>query len=181
MFRTFRGLSWVIANHSRNGQKTRAHQAYDVQRMPVQMELSRILIREVTDAQIIELKEVDGERTFPIVVGMPEAYAIERSLKGIKPPRPQTHELLSSVIEHLGGFLHQVAIDDLKDGTFYAKLIMLRGGDDYSIDCRPSDAIALAVANGVPVFVEESVLDEIERNPFDTGEPNPDEDQFDWD
>ena len=174
-------LSGVIANHSRNRSKTRAFQAYDVERMSVQMEISRILIRELTDAQIIELKEVDGNRTFPIVVGMPEAYAIERSLKGIKPPRPQTHDLLSSVIEHLGGFLHQVAINDLKDGTFFAKLIMLQGGDDYSIDCRPSDAIALAIANHVPVFVEESVLYEIERNPLDTGESNPEEEQFDWD
>ena len=174
-------LSGVIANHSRNRRKTRAFQAYDVQRMSVQMEISRILIRELTDAQIIELKEVDGKRTFPIVVGMPEAYAIERSLKGVKPTRPQTHDLLSSVIEHLGGLLHQVAISDLKDGTFFAKLIMLQGGDEYSIYCRPRDAIALAIANHVPVFVEESVLDEIERNPFDIDESNPNEDQFDWD
>ena len=149
--------------------------------MAVQVELSRILIREVTDAQIIELREIDGERTFSIVIGMPEAYAIERSLKSIEPPRPQTHDLIASIITHLGGFLHQIVIDDLRDGTYYAKLIMIQGEDDYAIDCRPSDAIAIGIAHGVPMFVEESVLDEAERNPFDTGECSPDTDQFDWD
>ena len=149
--------------------------------MAVQVELSRILIREVTDAQIIELREIDGERTFSIVIGMPEAYAIERSLKSIEPPRPQTHDLIASIITHLGGFLHQVVIDDLRDGTYYAKLIMVQGEDSHAIDCRPSDAIAIGIAHGVPMFVEESVLDEAERNPFDTGECSPDTDQFDWD
>jgi bifunctional DNase/RNase len=149
--------------------------------MAVQVELSRILIREVTDAQIIELREIDGERTFSIVIGMPEAYAIERSLKSIEPPRPQTHDLIASIITHLGGFLHQIVIDDLRDGTYYAKLIMVQGEDNHAIDCRPSDAIAIGIAHGVPMFVEESVLDEAERNPFDTGECSPDTDQFDWD
>jgi|TARA_B110000196_G_scaffold319332_1_gene337096 bifunctional DNase/RNase len=149
--------------------------------MAVQVELSRILIREVTDAQIIELREIDGERTFSIVIGMPEAYAIERSLKSIEPPRPQTHDLIASIITHLGGFLHQIVIDDLRDGTYYAKLIMVQGEDSHAIDCRPSDAIAIGIAHGVPMFVEESVLDEAERNPFDTGECSPDTDQFDWD
>jgi|TARA_B110000116_G_scaffold70950_1_gene61392 bifunctional DNase/RNase len=149
--------------------------------MAVQVELSRILIREVTDAQIIELREIDGERTFSIVIGMPEAYAIERSLKSIEPPRPQTHDLIASIITHLGGFLHQIVIDDLRDGTYYAKLIMVQGEDNHAIDCRPSDAIAIGIAHGVPMFVEESVLDEAERNPSDTGECSPDTDQFDWD
>jgi bifunctional DNase/RNase len=152
-----------------------------MQCMAVQVELSRILIREVTDAQIIELREIDGERTFSIVIGMPEAYAIERSLKSIEPPRPQTHDLIASIITHLGGFLHQIVIDDLRDGTYYAKLIMVQGEDSHAIDCRPSDAIAIGIAHGVPMFVEESVLDEAERNPFDTGECSPDTDQFDWD
>jgi len=169
------------SNDTTNELNTRVQPPYDVQCMAVEMELSRILIREVSDAQIIELREIKGDRTFPIVVGMPEAFAIERSLKGIKPPRPQTHDLLASVITHLGGFLHQILIDDLRDGTFFAKLIMIQGGDDYSIDCRPSDAIALGISHGVPIFVEESVLDEIQRNPFDNDEHKPDEDQFDWD
>ncbi|HIO52420.1 MAG TPA: bifunctional nuclease family protein, partial [Phycisphaerales bacterium] len=79
--------------------------------MLIQMELSRILIREITDAQFIELSEIGGERTFPIVVGKPEAYAIDRRLKGIEPERPQTHELLASVIQQFGGTLLRIHID----------------------------------------------------------------------
>ena len=73
--------------------------------MPVQMELSRILIRELNDYQLIELRELDGDRAFPIVIGLPEAQAIERRLKGVEIKRPQTHELMASVIESLGGEL----------------------------------------------------------------------------
>jgi len=143
--------------------------------MLIQMELSRILIREITDAQFIELREVDGERTFPIVVGKPEAYAIDRRLKGVEPERPQTHELLASVIEELGGTLISICIDDLIEGTFFAKLLILQGEREQVIDSRPSDAIALGVAMQVPIFVEEDVLDEIEKD-------RPDEEpmEFGW-
>ena len=126
--------------------------------MTVLMELSRILIREMTDMQIIELTEVDGERTFPIVVGLPEAFAIERRLKGIEIPRPQTHDLLASTIKHLGGELKRILIDDLTEGTFYAKLIVEQDGREIIIDSRPSDAIALGVAEDVPIYVAEHVL-----------------------
>ncbi|MDP7005985.1 MAG: bifunctional nuclease family protein [Phycisphaerales bacterium] len=144
--------------------------------MAIKMELSRILIREITDAQFIELREVGGERTFPIVVGKPEAYAIDRRLKGIDPPRPQTHELLASVIEQLGGSLQKILIDDLSDGTFFAKLIILQEGVEQEIDSRPSDAIALGIAMQVPIYVEEHVLDEVEKDNQDYEEP----DMFDW-
>ncbi len=132
--------------------------------MAVRMELSRILIREITDAQFIELCEVGGERTFPIVVGKPEAYAIDRRLKGIEPPRPQTHELLADVIQNLGGSLEKILIDDLTDGTFYAKLFITLGSIEHVIDSRPSDAIALGVAMQVPIYVAERVLDEVEKD-----------------
>ena len=145
--------------------------------MAVKMELSRILIREITDAQFIELREVDGERTFPIVVGKPEAYAIDRRLKGIEPPRPQTHDLLSTVIQDLGGSLKKILIDDLSDGTFYAKLCVLQGDNEHLIDCRPSDAIALGVAMQVPIYVEEHVLDEVEKDNQD----DESSESFDWD
>jgi len=116
--------------------------------MPVRMELSRILIREITDAQFIELCEVGGERTFPIVVGRPEAYAIDRRLK-----------------------------DDLTDGTFYAKLYVMQGETEHIIDSRPSDAIALGVAMQVPIYVDERVLDEVEKD-IDSFESPED---FGWD
>ena len=149
--------------------------------MPVLMELSRIFIREMTDMQIIELSEIDGERTFPIVVGLPEAFAIERRLKGIEIPRPQTHDLLASTIRHLGGELREIVINDLVEGTFYARLIVEQNGQSIEIDSRPSDAIALGVAEDVPIYVAEHVLEETQRDldPDDEGEPGGDFD-LDW-
>ena len=132
--------------------------------MTVRMELSRIFIREMTDMQIIELTEVDGDRTFPIVIGLPEAFAIERRLKGIEIPRPQTHDLLASVIDHLGGTLKEIVVNDLVDGTFYAKLIIDQDGEELEVDSRPSDAIALGVAENVPIYVAEQVLDQTEAD-----------------
>ncbi len=126
--------------------------------MPVQMELSRIFVRELTDFQFIELQEVDGVRTFPIAIGLPEAQAIERRLKGQTPPRPQSHDLMASIIESLGGKLLRVAITNLDNNTFFAHIVIEQNGREIEIDSRPSDAIALGVATRVPIYVEESVL-----------------------
>ena len=141
------------------------------------MERSRILSREITDAQFIELCEVWGERTFQIIVRRPEAYAIDRRLKGIEPPRPQTHELLADVMENLGGSLQKILIDDLTDGTFYAKLYIKQGDTEHVIDSRPSDAIALGVAMQVPIYVDDRVLDEVEKDVDSFESP----DDFGWD
>lgn len=140
--------------------------------MAVRMELSRILIREFNDYQIIELREVLSEpssengddhpelgRSFPIVIGLPEAQAIERRLKGISIKRPQTHDLLANVIEKLGASLESITINNLQDGTFFATLDVRRDGELLHIDSRPSDAIALGIAGGVPIYVAEHVLD----------------------
>ena len=132
--------------------------------MAVRMELSRIFIREMTAMQIIELSELDGDRTFPIVIGLPEAFAIERRLKGIEILRPQTHDLLASIIGSLGGKLKEIAITDLVDGTFFAKLIVEQNGQTIEIDSRPSDAIALGVAEDVPIYVAEHVLTQTESD-----------------
>ena len=132
--------------------------------MAVRMELSRIFIREMTAMQIIELSELDGDRTFPIVIGLSEAFAIERRLKGIEIPRPQTHDLLASIIRNLGGQLKEIAITDLVDGTFFAKLIVEQNGQTIEIDSRPSDAIALGVAEDVPIYVAEHVLTQTESD-----------------
>jgi hypothetical protein len=128
--------------------------------MATRMEISRIFIRELKDLQFVELQEVDGSRSFPIAIGLPEAQAIERRIKGLKPPRPQTHDLMASVIEALDGELKQISIHDLNDNTFYARLIIEREGAEQEIDCRPSDALALGVATNVPILVEEKVLAE---------------------
>jgi len=127
--------------------------------MAVQMELSRILIREMNDVQLIELTEVDGPRSFPIAIGLPEAFAIERRLKEMPAPRPQTHDLLATVIRALGGELRRIRIHDLDSGTFFARLVIDRDGEMIEVDSRPSDAIALGVAEQVPILVEESVIE----------------------
>lgn len=128
--------------------------------MAVRMELSRIFIRELKDLQFIELQEIEGERSFPIAIGLPEAQAIERRLKGLEPPRPQTHDLLAATIKALGGTLDHIEIHDLSDNTFYAKLVINHNGREIEIDSRPSDAIALGAATNVPILVEESVLEQ---------------------
>lgn len=106
----------------------------------------------------------EAARTFPIVIGLPEAQAIERRLKGETVKRPQTHDLLASVIGHLGGRLRSITISDLSEHTFFATLDIMRGdGELVHIDARPSDAIALGVASDVPILVEEHVLEAATR------------------
>ncbi len=129
--------------------------------MAVQMELKRILISDLSDQQFIFLKEVDGQRTMPIVIGPSEARAIDSRLKGEPVPRPMTHQLLANVIERLGATLERIVIHDLKDHTFFASLVLRQNGQTIEIDSRPSDAIALGVASNVPIFVAEHVLDEV--------------------
>ena len=129
--------------------------------MLVEMTLSRILIRETDDTHIVELREVDGDRVFPIVIGLTEAAAIERRLMGHAPPRPQTHELLADVISQLGYHLEKVVISELRNHTFFARLHLCKGDQELEIDSRPSDAIALGVATEVSIFVDQSVLDEV--------------------
>lgn len=131
--------------------------------MAVQMELVRILIRETNDSHVVELREAEGERIFPIVIGLNEAAAIERRLMGQKLARPQTHELLANIIERLGATVDRVLINDLHDHTFFARLILQRDEEQFDIDTRPSDAIALGVATNVPIYVEEHVLEEVCR------------------
>src|SRR5438105_8112860 len=109
--------------------------------MPVLMELNKIIISEMQDQQIIVLKEVNGERHFPIVIGNPEAIAIDRRLKGNSTPRPLTHELLANVIEHLGGRLEHIEINDLKVHTYFARIHIRQDGQTIEVDSRPSDAI----------------------------------------
>jgi uncharacterized protein len=129
--------------------------------MSVQMELNKIIIDETQDQQFIVLKEVDGDRKFPILIGTPEAYAIDRRLKGIPTPRPLTHDLLANVIEQLGGTIDRIEINNLQDHTFFARILVRRNGQAIEIDSRPSDAIALGIATMVPIFVAEHVLEEV--------------------
>jgi bifunctional DNase/RNase len=141
--------------------RPRACAAAEVTSMSIQMELHKIIISEMQDQQIIVLKEVDGDRKFPIVIGSSEAYAIDRRLKGIPTPRPLTHDLLAQVIEQMGGTIDHIEINNLQDHTFFASIHIRQNGDVIEIDSRPSDAIALGIATTVPIFVAEHVLDEV--------------------
>lgn len=131
--------------------------------MDVRMDLARIVIQDAHDQQIIFLRERGGEREFPIVIGDAEACAIDRRLKGYKRPRPMTHDLMADVIERLHGELEKIVINDLKDHTFFAKLVIRAQGEVIEVDSRPSDAIALGVASETPIFVSEHVLREVCR------------------
>ena len=128
--------------------------------MPIQMELRWIIISELDAHQIVILKEVEGERNFPIVIGIFEATSIDRRVKGDQSPRPLTHDLIISVVEQLGGEIQDIVISDLKEHTYFAKLRVRKDGELTEIDCRPSDAIAVAVASRVPIYVNEDVLGE---------------------
>ena len=129
--------------------------------MPVHMELKRIIISEIHEQQVIMLKEVDGERSFSIMIGIFEATSIDRRVKRLPSPRPLTHDLVASVIDNLGGELRDVYISELRDHTYYAKLRIRNDGELVEVDSRPSDAIALAVTANVPIYVAEDVLDEV--------------------
>ncbi len=131
----------------------------------VEMELTKIIIREKVNQQYIFLREKDGERTFPIVIGFYEADVINRKVRDIKTPRPLTHDLLLGVIEQLGGKLEKVVVTDLSNNTFYARLMIAKDGGMLEVDSRPSDAIALAVHVECPIFVAEKVLDEVALRP----------------
>ncbi len=116
------------------------------------------MITELGDQQVIVLKEIDGQRSFPIMIGTHEALAIDRRLKGLPTPRPMTHELLANVIDALGGQLESVLINDIHDHTFIATLFINRSGEIIEVDSRPSDAIALGVAFETPIYVADRVL-----------------------
>jgi len=131
----------------------------------IECELSRVVMSETRDRQIVVLKEKDGEREMPIVIGPFEVSAIYRVIYDQPPPRPLTHELFGTVLEALGAKIERVVICDLSDMIFYGRLILSRDGKTYDLDSRPSDAIALAVQKGAPVFVEEAVLEKVSKNP----------------
>ncbi len=110
-------------------------------------------------AYAILLKELEGHRRLPIIIGAFEAQAIALEMEGIKPPRPLTHDLLKQITDNLGAIVNEVIIDELRENTFYAKIIMEVSGLTQEVDARPSDAIALAVRAEAPIFVAATVMD----------------------
>lgn len=128
--------------------------------MDIEAELSRIIINETSDQQVIVLKERNGQRSFPIVIGIVEILAIDRRLKGIRPPRPMTHDLVDGIIKGLDARIEKIIVNDLRNHTFYAKIHLNANGKMVEIDSRPSDAVALGVVCGAPIFVAEHVFEQ---------------------
>jgi len=131
--------------------------------MLVRMTLARIVIVDSDEEKMsmIVLREADGERAFPILIGIHEAYAIDRRTKHITVQRPMTHDLISSILEGLDCELEQIVISELRDSTFYAKLVLRRNGELVEVDSRPSDAIAIGAGTETPIFVDDSVLKQV--------------------
>jgi len=126
--------------------------------MMVEMELNKIVINEKRHDQLIVLKEKNGSRILPIVIGLNEASAIKLKISGFIPPRPLTHDLLHATIENLDAKVERIVIDKLEENTFHAKVILKQNGKTKIIDARPSDSIALAVRAHAPIFVEDEVI-----------------------
>ena len=110
-------------------------------------------------AYAILLKELEGSRRLPIIIGAFEAQAIALEMEGIKPPRPLTHDLLKQLVDNLGANVVEIVVSELKENTFYAKIVLEVSGLTNEIDARPSDAIALAVRTYAPIYVNESVME----------------------
>lgn len=130
----------------------------------VEVQLSRVVIQQKGDQQFIYLKEKAGERAFPIVIGFNEVEEINRKLNGIQAPRPMTHDLVGRVVKSLGFRVLRAVITELRDSTFFANLVLVpiapgSEGEERNVDCRPSDAIALAVQTGARIFVAREILD----------------------
>lgn len=109
-------------------------------------------------AYAILLKEVGGNRRLPIIIGAFEAQAIALEIEGIKPPRPLTHDLLKNIVDNLGAIVIEIIVDELRENTFYAKILLDVSSITSEIDSRPSDAIALAVRTQAPIYVAETVM-----------------------
>ena len=129
----------------------------------IEMELNKIVIDEKRHDQLIVLKEKDGSRILPIVIGLAEASAIKLKISGFNPPRPLTHDLLHSTINNLEAIIDKIIIDKLEENTFHAKIVLkTQEGSTKIIDARPSDSIALAVRAHAPIFVEDEIIKQSE-------------------
>jgi len=133
----------------------------------VRMTVAHLGLDRTTNTPVVILREDGGERTLSIWIGPPEANAIAMELRGDKPARPMTHDLLKQVLVGLGGELRRVTITGLRENTYLAELLVARGEQFFQVDSRPSDSIALAVRCEAPIYVNEDLLD---RSPNATGD-----------
>jgi bifunctional DNase/RNase len=127
----------------------------------VEVDVSRVIISEIHEQQVVVLREVGGDRSFPIMIGIFEATGLDRTLKNLPSPRPLTHDAWAATITALGGEVQDVLIGDLRDHTYYAEVRMRQAGRLVPVDVRPSDAFVLACKCGVPILIAEQVLSEV--------------------
>jgi bifunctional DNase/RNase len=125
----------------------------------IEMAIDSIRVSLMNYQRVVILKEKMAERYLPIWIGPSEADAIAVKLQGVNVPRPLTHDLLRSVIGKLGATVNSIVVNDLKNDTFFAKIVLTVDGGTIEVDSRPSDALALAVRSEVPIYADESVLD----------------------
>jgi bifunctional DNase/RNase len=125
----------------------------------IEMTIDSIRVSLMNYQRVVILKEKMSDRYLPIWIGPAEADAIAVKLQGVAVPRPLTHDLLTSVIDTLGAAVNSIIVNDLKNDTFFARVILDVDGKQVEVDSRPSDALALAVRTGVPIYADESVLD----------------------
>ena len=126
--------------------------------MQIEMTIKGLMIDPITNMPIIILRDDEGQRLLPIWVGVFEANAIALQMENVQTPRPMTHDLLKNVIQDLSGQVERIVVTDLKENTFYAVIHIRTDGKGVVVDARPSDAIALALRSGAPIFVEEGVI-----------------------
>ena len=125
----------------------------------IEVELARIILQSKGEQQYIHLRVKGSQRSFPILIGFYEAAEIHRKISGETMRRPMTHDLIGRILEATGSELQKMVINSLREETYYATLHVNQGGEEKIVDCRPSDAIALAVQAKAPIFVARSVLD----------------------
>ncbi len=131
--------------------------------MLVKMAVARIVLVDSDEEKMamVVLRETDGDRAFPILIGIHEGRAIDRRTRMVPTHRPLTHDLIERLLDGLECQLDQIVISELRESTFFAKLVVRRGGETFEIDSRPSDAIAVGAGTDTPIFVDESVLREV--------------------
>jgi hypothetical protein len=142
----------------------------------VAMEVRGLMLDPRSNVPIVILRELEGSLFLPIWIGIFEANAIALRLEGVEAPRPLTHDLLRSVLEHLDVTVRRIVVSELRDSTFYARIVLTRGEEESELDSRPSDAIALALRTGAEIFVRRDVLDQAKA--VDLAAPADDEEKL---
>lgn len=135
----------------------------------IPVEVAQVGLDPTSNSPVVLLREVNGTRILPILIGPAEASAIAMEMQGIRPPRPMTHDLIKRLILGLGGELRRVIIGDLREDTYFAELVVHRADEVVQVDARPSDSIAIALRLGAPIFLADDLLDRRGATPGEGG------------